>query len=164
MAVIPRHSPPLHLLLLVVASFVLIPTWGRSNASEPISSNVETIDIHTARSLLIGAERNRQRHLYLDVRTRDEFYNGHVENAINIPYILFTSTGKVKNLKFVEQVMGVMKKDDYILVGCLTGVRSLEASEVLTKAGFKYVKNVGGGYAAWVDSGFDVVNEPKNEL
>lgn len=83
------------------------------------------------------------------VRTRDEFYNGHVENAINIPYILFTSTGKpikfhvkfigiiimpftklqicpyakfylasgkVKNLKFVEQVMGVMKKDDYILV------------------------------------------------
>uniref|UniRef100_A0A5B7B1M3 Putative thiosulfate sulfurtransferase 18 isoform X2 n=1 Tax=Davidia involucrata TaxID=16924 RepID=A0A5B7B1M3_DAVIN len=119
---------------------------------------VVTVDVHAAKDLI------RAGHRYLDVRTEDEFKKGHVnvENALNIPYMFNTPEGRVKNPKFMEQVLSACTKDDHLVVGCQTGVRSVYATTDLLKADFKHVCNMGGGYVAWVENGF-AVKKPEVE-
>ncbi|XP_073111557.1 thiosulfate sulfurtransferase 18 isoform X2 [Elaeis guineensis] len=122
------------------------------------SEAVETVDVHAAKHLMCSG------HRYLDVRTVDEFNKGHLENAINIPYMFFTPLGREKNPKFVEQVSLVCHKDDHIVVGCQSGMRSLQATVDLVNAGFKHAKNMGGGYAAWLENGFVVKKREEEPL
>ncbi|KAM0950068.1 putative thiosulfate sulfurtransferase [Dioscorea sansibarensis] len=118
---------------------------------------VVSVNVEEAKELLSSG------HLYLDVRTIEEFDKGHVDNAINVPYMFSTPEGRVKNTEFVEQVSFECKKEDHIVVGCQSGVRSLYATEDLVNAGYKYVKNMGGGYLAWVQNRFSVT-KTKDEL
>ncbi|CAK9156996.1 unnamed protein product [Ilex paraguariensis] len=120
-------------------------------------SEIVTIDIHKAKDLLHSG------HQYLDVRTEEEFKKGHVENSLNIPYMFNTKEGRVKNPKFMEQILSACKKEDHLVVGCQSGVRSVYATTDLLNEGFKHVYNLGGGYAAWVENGF-AVTRPKAEL
>ncbi|CAD5171513.1 unnamed protein product [Musa acuminata subsp. malaccensis] len=113
------------------------------------SESAVTVDVHAAKGFVDSG------HKYLDVRTVEEFKKGHPWNALNVPYVFFTPQGKLlKNPEFLEQVSSICDKDDHIVVGCQSGVRSLQATEELLKAGFKHVKNMGGGYVAWVENGF----------
>ncbi|XP_055806897.1 thiosulfate sulfurtransferase 18-like, partial [Solanum dulcamara] len=50
-------------------------------------AEVVTVDVHAARQLILSG------HRYLDVRTEDEFKKGHVENSLNIPYMLNAPKG-----------------------------------------------------------------------
>ncbi|KMT09594.1 hypothetical protein BVRB_6g130490 isoform A [Beta vulgaris subsp. vulgaris] len=120
---------------------------------------ITTVDVHAANSLL------RSGHRYLDVRTEEEFKRGHVdvENCLNIPYFLSIHEGMVKNSKFLEQVSSVCSKDDHIIVGCKSGVRSAYATADLIQAGFKHVSNMGGGYVSWVENEMSL-QKPKVEL
>ncbi|CAL5366189.1 unnamed protein product [Camellia sinensis] len=132
---------------------------------------VVTIDVHAAKLLITSG------HRFLDVRTEEEFKKGHVdvENALNIPYMFNNPEGRVKNPKFMEQVLSVCKPDDHLVVGCQSGVRSVYATTDLLKAeikeqfvvqwelqDFKNVCNMGGGYLAWVENGF-AVTKPSEE-
>ncbi|OIT38740.1 PREDICTED: rhodanese-like domain-containing protein 19, mitochondrial isoform X4 [Nicotiana attenuata] len=128
-------------------------------ASHPCSGAdpVVTVDVHAARHFL------RSGHRYLDVRTEEEFKKGHVENSLNIPYMFNTPQGRVKNPNFLEQVSAACGKEEKLVVGCQSGVRSLHATTDLLIAEFKHVSNMGGGYQAWVESGF-AVNKPQDEL
>ncbi|KAL5995612.1 hypothetical protein ACLOJK_025676 [Asimina triloba] len=51
------------------------------------SEAVETVDVHAANGL-IGSG-----HRYLDVRTAEEFKKGHLESALNVPYMFITPDG-----------------------------------------------------------------------
>ncbi|KAK9129475.1 hypothetical protein Sjap_009962 [Stephania japonica] len=117
------------------------------------AASVVTIDIHQAKHHILS-----NRHRYLDVRTTEEFNAGHVnvDNPLNIPYMFQTPQGRVKNHEFLERVSSACNKDDHLVVGCQTGVRSLHASADLLKAGFKHVTNMGGGYVAWKENGLGV--------
>ncbi|KAL2527855.1 Rhodanese-like domain-containing protein 19 [Forsythia ovata] len=121
------------------------------------AEEVLTVDVHAAKNLINSG------HRYLDVRTVEEFENGHVEKAFNIPYMFSTPQGRVKNPKFMEQVLSVCSKEDHLVVGCQSGVRSVYATTDLLKADFKHVCNMGGGYIAWVENGF-AVKKPKMDL
>lgn len=118
-----------------------------SKAEDP---EITTVDVHVAKDLI------RSGHRYVDVRTEEEFKRGHVdvENPLNIPYMFNTPQGRVKNPDFLDQVMSVCDKEDSLLVGCQSGVRSVNATTDLLKADFKNVSNMGGGYLAWVENGF----------
>ncbi|KAK6924500.1 Rhodanese-like domain, partial [Dillenia turbinata] len=115
-------------------------------------TTVVTIDVHAAKNLITSG------HRYLDVRTAEEFRKGHVdiENILNIPYMFNTPEGRVKNPEFLELVSAKCSKDDHLLIGCQSGVRSLCASADLLKADYKHVTNMGGGFAAWVENGLSV--------
>ncbi|XP_019261057.1 PREDICTED: thiosulfate sulfurtransferase 18-like isoform X3 [Nicotiana attenuata] len=93
-------------------------------ASHPCSGAdpVVTVDVHAARHFL------RSGHRYLDVRTEEEFKKGHVENSLNIPYMFNTPQGRVKNPNFLEQVSAACGKEEKLVVGCQSGVRSLHAT------------------------------------
>ncbi|CAA7391393.1 unnamed protein product [Spirodela intermedia] len=111
---------------------------------------VTTVDVHAAKDLLGSG------HRYLDVRSAEEFSKGHPEGAVNVPYLFFTPEGRLKNAEFLDQVSKIFGKDDAIVVGCASGVRSIQATTDLLNAGFKNTKNFGGGFAAWAEKGFAV--------
>jgi rhodanese-related sulfurtransferase len=71
--------------------------------------------------------------LLLDVRTAGEFSSGHIEGATNIP---------VQELEARLSTLPA-KKDQDIVVYCRSGHRSAMAKELLEKAGFTKVHNLG---------------------
>ncbi|RCV04440.1 hypothetical protein SETIT_1G002000v2 [Setaria italica] len=132
-------------------------TCGRSD--EP---SVVTVDVTAARELMAPAGGHR----YLDVRTEEELSRlGHLvelDRSLNVPYMFTTPQGgREKNAHFLEQVASLFTKDEHVLVGCQSGKRSELACLDLQAAGFKNVKNMGGGYLAWIDHGFPVHHPPR---
>ncbi|KAH8489194.1 hypothetical protein H0E87_024732 [Populus deltoides] len=119
--------------------------------------DVITVDVHAAKGLIASG------HRYLDVRTAEEFNKSHVDNALNVPFMFKTDEGRVKNPEFLSKVASICNKDDYLVVGCNSGGRSLRACIDLLGAGFEHVTNMEGGYSAWVDSGF-AGDKPAEEL
>eukprot|EP00250_Pteridium_aquilinum_P007922 c17534_g1_i1 orf=761-1126(-) len=91
---------------------------------------------------------------YLDVRTQEEFLKGHVEGAINIPFMFKVETGMIKNINFVDEVLKQFKKDENVIVGCQSGRRSLMAVNDLIAEGFKGVKDMEAGMGAWIQNGY----------
>ncbi|MCS7228622.1 MAG: rhodanese-like domain-containing protein [Candidatus Kryptonium sp.] len=77
--------------------------------------------------------------LILDVRTKEEFSEWHLKNAVNIP--VQELEGRLDELE--------KYKDFEIIVYCKGGVRSKMAGEILVKNGFKYVYNLSGGINEW---------------
>ena len=77
--------------------------------------------------------------LILDVRNEDEFAEGHLKNAIQIP---------VKELK--ENLSEIEKfKDELVLVYCRSGKRSAEAVDILKENGFKNLVHMKDGISKW---------------
>ncbi|KAI9109775.1 hypothetical protein K1719_019405 [Acacia pycnantha] len=113
---------------------------------ESSGAEVVTVDVHTAKGLTHAG------HVYLDVRTVEEFEKGHpdADKVINIPYMFNTPQGRVKNADFLNKVSSACNKEDHLLVGCQSGMRSVSATRDLLGDGYKNVRNVGGGYLEWV--------------
>ncbi|CAM0913461.1 unnamed protein product [Alopecurus aequalis] len=89
---------------------------------------------------------------YLDVRMSEDFDKGHAAGARNIPYYVYVAQGREKNPHFEEEVAALYGKEDHLIVGCFTGTRSRLASSDLLNAGFKNVRNLQGGYRAFLQS------------
>jgi len=84
----------------------------------------------------------------LDVRTADEFKEGHIENALNID---------LKQDDFMEKTK-VLPQDKTIAVYCRSGKRSANAADKLASEGYKVV-NLLGGIIAWKDGGRPVTTD-----
>ncbi|CAD6261276.1 unnamed protein product [Miscanthus lutarioriparius] len=70
--------------------------------------------------------------------------------------LIRSGAGTEKNTQFIAQVAADFDKEDNIVVGCKSGVRSELACADLMAAGFRNVKNIEGGYTAWVENGLAV--------
>lgn len=84
----------------------------------------------------------------LDVRTAEEFVDGHLAGAVNIDY---------RQDNFVEQAVVRLPKDKTIAVYCRSGRRSAGAAELLAEKGYKLV-NLKGGILAWQEAGKPVMH------
>ncbi len=69
----------------------------------------------------------------LDVRTREEYRQGHIPGSINIP---LDQIGRASDR--------IPKKDTPLFVHCLSGSRSSQAVQQLMQMGYTQVKNIGG--------------------
>jgi rhodanese-related sulfurtransferase len=110
--------------------------------------------------------------VYLDVRTEEEFAQGHPAGAINVP-VVFLKPGSPpqQNAEFLAVVEKVLPRGTRLVVGCLAGGRSQRACEILEQAGYSDLTNVRGGFggardtsgniitAGWRDAGLPVSNE-----
>jgi rhodanese-related sulfurtransferase len=108
--------------------------------------------------------------VYLDVRTENEFTNGHVPKAVNIPVVFpDPATRQMKpNPDFIKAVSSQFAKDKRIIVGCQAGGRSQLAAGMLEQEGYTDVANMQGGFggardpmgrvtvAGWSQLGFPV--------
>jgi len=97
--------------LLLIMLWVAIAISGCNSNSEPI---------------------NFKESLLLDVRTPEEFSEGSIENAINIP------------VDELESRIGEIKNEKPIVVFCRSGNRSSRAKKILEEKGFTNVTNGGG--------------------
>lgn len=78
----------------------------------------------------------------LDVRTPDEYRQGHIPGSKNVP------------LQSISKVAGMIdNKSTPIFVYCLSGARSRQAAAILKQMGYTNVKNIGGisAYAGKVE-------------
>ena len=81
--------------------------------------------------------RNAPEAILLDVRTPEEYREGHIPGSKNVP------------LQTIEQVTSVAKgKDTALYVYCQSGVRSRQATGMLKQMGYARVNNI-GGFAAY---------------
>ncbi|GHT14091.1 sulfurtransferase [Bacteroidia bacterium] len=69
--------------------------------------------------------------LIVDVRSKEEFRGGHIENSVNIP--LDRISGETEKLR----------KYNHIIVVCASGMRSAQAKSILAGKGLKSVHNGG---------------------
>ena len=71
--------------------------------------------------------------ILLDVRTPDEYRQGHIPGSKNVP------------LQSIDKVtVMINNKATPIFVHCLSGARSRQAAAVLQQMGYTNVKNIGG--------------------
>ena len=90
--------------------------------------------------------------VYIDVRTAQEFANGHPAGAVNIPVAFADpARGMVLNPDFVSVVERNFAKDKKIIVGCQSGARSARAAGILLDAGYGDIANLLGGFGGMRD-------------
>ncbi len=77
----------------------------------------------------------------IDVREKDEWDSGHIENAIHFA-LSDLSEGKMPNLP----------KDQEIILYCKKGMRGKQAAQILKSSGYTNITNMCGGYDAWCES------------
>ena len=77
--------------------------------------------------------RNTTNAVLLDVRTVDEYRQGHIDGSLNIP---------LQNIHSVKN--NIPDLDKPIYVHCLSGARSAQATSVLKSMGYTNVTDIGG--------------------
>ena len=119
--------------------------------------DIRRIDPEEARQLLDSQEG----YTYLDVRSEEEFAQGHVPGAVNIPVASSNPLGPglMANPDFNRQVAEQLDKDSKIITACLRGGRSLKAAMMLTAEGYTGIVDMLGGYDAELDAFGNVVVE-----
>ena len=78
----------------------------------------------------------------LDVRTAEEFAQGHIPGATNID---------VQQPDFLEKVQSALSRKRPVGIYCRSGRRSMRGAEILNKAKFTVV-NLQGGIIEWQDA------------
>ena len=83
--------------------------------------------------------KNNKKTLILDVRSEEEFNQGHILGAINIP---------VNDLSFeLDDILS--HKDNDVIIYCRSGVRSVTAAHILNDNGFTKIYNLSGGIMSY---------------
>ena len=82
----------------------------------------------------------------LDVRTPEEYAEGHLEGATNIDF--YASD-------FADQIAELDRDQEYV-VYCRSGNRSSQATALMAEQGFAAVNDVDGGIVAWEAAGLPV--------
>jgi molybdopterin/thiamine biosynthesis adenylyltransferase/rhodanese-related sulfurtransferase len=85
--------------------------------------------------------------VFLDVRERHEWDEGHIPGAVHVPRGSLES--RVEN--------AVPDHDSRIVVYCASGARSAFAAKTLEELGYEDVVNLDGGYTEWKRNGFPTV-------
>ena len=114
-------------LLPFVLSLMLLSSCGNCGSS---SSGYRQISMNEAVKMM----RNEKDYIILDVRRPDEFAEGHIPGAINVPNEEI-GTAEIAELPAKKQL---------ILVYCRSGRRSKEAAEKLVKLGYTNIVEFGG--------------------
>lgn len=135
------------LLVLAIVAIVLIScakmfSKGSARGDKPLLASYSNMNVDEFQTLI--ADANVQ---LLDVRTREEFDEGHIAGAQLVD---------VNDSTFVEQAKAVLDVQRPVAVYCRSGRRSARAASLLVEQGMK-VTNLNGGIIAWQDAGKTLV-------
>ena len=103
---------------------------------ENAKQNIEQISVEQAAKICAD-------HKIIDVREADEYAQGHLADAMNIPR-------GVLEFKIADNIAD---KNTPIMVYCKTGGRAALSAQVLGELGYCHVKSIEGGYEAWEQAG-----------
>lgn len=95
----------------------------------------------------------------LDVREYEEYVAGTIPGAINVPRGMLEASC---DRNFPSRRHELQDRDHPWLVLCNTGGRASMAADVMQQMGFKKIKVIAGGMAAWKEAEKQVVIPPKH--
>jgi rhodanese-related sulfurtransferase len=111
---------------------------AKTPAEAPAAKRFRNVDVAEWETL-----RKDPKVVVLDVRTAEEFADGHMQGAINLD---------IRGGKFAETLAGLDKSKTY-LVHCAVGGRSAKACGQMDGLKFEKVLNLSGGITAWEAAG-----------
>ena len=120
----------------------LLATFGLTTACG--QANYENADVKGFAELMTDSNV-----VVLDVRTADEFKEGHLEGALNIDQA---------QSDFIDKAKELLTTDKTIAVYCRSGRRSASAAGRLAAEGYKAV-NLKGGILAWKEARMPVTTD-----
>mmetsp|Transcript_15694 Transcript_15694/g.27531 ORF Transcript_15694/g.27531 Transcript_15694/m.27531 type:complete len:159 (-) Transcript_15694:53-529(-) len=156
MAFIPVHS----LNMIKSARF-----WTPSSAiSSYQAANHRTASRHSLIRMMADIVKpsqgyqlhQKQGYKILDVRSEQEYSQGHAPGSINIPFMLLSFMGMSPNPAFATLVTQKLNPKDKYVVMCKSGGRSAKACSELEKMDFGSLADVDGGITSWVTEGLPV--------
>jgi len=100
----------------------------------------QTPTISQAELVALLEQPNQTDFIVLDVRTANEYNNGHIEGALNISHNTI-----LDNLSRLTAY-----KDKTIIVHCRSGKRAVSAENALKANGFSQVRHLEGDMLGWV--------------
>ena len=108
---------------------------SENNAKEEERQSVMNVSIDEAKELI-----ETENELFiLDVRTKDEFDAGHIDDAVQIPVDELGTR--------IDEI--IEYKENPVLVYCRSGRRSRDAAEILKENGFTNIYNLSDGFMRW---------------
>lgn len=110
-------------------------THTKQETSFKIDAEIDVTALHS---------RVTSKSIIIDVRTPQEYAQGHLPNAKNIP---------IQELRIRMKEL-IPYKDKEIFLVCASGVRSHNATQTLQQKGFSKAINVIGGTRGWQAKGF----------
>ena len=127
------------LLVVSMAAVLSLSLAGCSSASNNTSTSSNgTVAVKELKGEELNKiekdDKEKEKYLVIDVRDANEYKEGHVKHAINIPLADIE--------KHAEHLSAW--KDKEVVTICNTGKKSKEAADKLVKAGFKKVSNAQG--------------------
>ena len=114
-------------LLPFILSLMLLSSCGTPGGS---TNSYRQISMDEAVKMM----KDEKNYIILDVRRPDEYAEGHIPGAINVP------NEEIGTAEIAE----LPRKSQLILVYCRSGRRSKEASEKLVKLGYTNIVEFGG--------------------
>jgi rhodanese-related sulfurtransferase len=132
------------IVAVVVIAVVLVgqatttPDTADAGVAGVVSGNISPAD-YTSQFVDVNTP-----HLLLDVRTAEEFAGGHLPNAVNIP------------VEDLEARLSEIPMGQPVVVYCRSGNRSADAANILNRAGYTQVLDL-GGIIDWQAAGYQVV-------
>ena len=134
----------LRLLCFLLIAGSLLSVEGNDKPNES-AAGVKQLSAKDA-ALLIEKNKNNPDFVILDVRTPEEYSDGHIENALNLD---------VKSESFTEKVVKLDTGRIYI-IHCRSGRRSARAGALMEELGFADIYDIEGGFVAWEKQGYPV--------
>jgi rhodanese-related sulfurtransferase len=146
-----KKLPMLMLLIgLIVISFTLISGCINQeiDSTESDLQNQIIENINSKESFdLIQNNKDNLNFVIIDVRTSNEFLEGHIKNSINIDY----------NSNTFKTELSELNKSKKYLIYCRSGRRSASALSEMKSLQFIEVYNMLGGINQWKSDGFHIV-------
>ena len=122
------------LLIISVLTVILFTGCSKSSDPDPAKESKAGSWQQITQQQAYELMQKETDYIILDVRTPEEFAQGHIPDAINIPNETI-GTDRPQQLQDLDQM---------ILVYCRSGNRSKQASEKLAKMGYTNVLEFGG--------------------
>ncbi|MGB2814659.1 MAG: rhodanese-like domain-containing protein [Dehalococcoidales bacterium] len=128
----------------IIFALLLITTLVYGFTSQTGSSNqiLEDIGVQEAFELIQSNQGNPD-FVIVDIRTPEEFNEGHIENSVNTDFYSET---------FREELDKFDKSKTYFIY-CRSGNRSGRAMPVMKELGFQEVYNLSAGIKEWIAEG-----------
>jgi phage shock protein E len=124
-----RNRLPMSMITIVAIIVVaIVAIWFISNqGTKNVSASYQRLNPQQYQSTMASGD-----HLLVDVRTAEEFRSGHIDGAVNI------------DLQSLPARVATLPKDKPIVLYCRSGSRSNSAAQILTRAGFTKIYDLGG--------------------
>jgi rhodanese-related sulfurtransferase len=140
------------LAALLIAGAMSFACLSIATAGEPVATAPASAPARAAvavapmsqEALLEHLSRHPDHLFVLDVRTPQEYAEGHVPGAVNVPYDQLASR------------LAEVPKDKDVVLYCKSGRRAGIAAETLTANGYKRLSHLEGDMPAWIEKGHPV--------